>query len=423
MDTNDIQISLPASKSLSNRWVVVNYLLKGQMQLRNLSTSDDTQLLRLLLRQLNQGGDSVYYCHNAGTVARFLLPLLCLRAGSHTLTGSERLCQRPISELVEALQSLGYTIRYLRQPGQLPVQVDGGSVPQRKQVTIVATRSSQFVSALMLMALALPMGLTINIVGHLTSRPYIDLTAYVLREAGATVSVSPNGHICYVTPPPQLPLRKTITIENDWSSASYFYAISSLLPGVRIRLRNLPLPSVQGDCVAERLFAQLGVRTQLVKAPYRRQVVSLCLVSDANQRQPQVNFNFTDAPDLLPAVAVACAALGIDARLRGFRTLKDKECDRIEALRSHLQQMGVRVQVTDQVMRLFPSAINPQGTIDSCGDHRIAMAFATLMVLNPELRISQPEVVSKSFPDFWKQMEQLGIALGMNLTVNQTPDL
>lgn len=374
--------------------------------LKNLSASDDTRLLQRLLKQLKQGSDSFFYCDNAGTVARFLLALLAITPGTYFLSGDERLHQRPMRDLVDALLSMGFQLSPASEEVELPIQVTG-TMPTRKMVSIRATKSSQFVSALMLMGLALPTGITVNLVGRITSRPYIEMTASVLRQAGVQVSLSPNGHIYAVeSQPSAIAGKRVVTIENDWSAASYFYTMAALCPGVRIRLRSLSLDSCQGDRVVDELFSHLGVRSQQVRSPYRMAVRSLTLTAGTPPER-QFTHNFIDCPDLMPTMAVACAVLGVDARLRGIKNLRMKESDRINALMSELRRMGCRVESSDDVMHLYPSELHPVDVVHTYGDHRIAMAFAPLLLRFPEMTFDHPEVVSKSFPDFWTQFQKV----------------
>ncbi|MBR1517488.1 MAG: 3-phosphoshikimate 1-carboxyvinyltransferase [Bacteroidales bacterium] len=406
MNTGDIQIALPPSKSMSNRWQVVNHLMGGRFVLKNQSISDDSALLRRLLQQLKNGTGSVFYCENAGTVARFLLALLCTQQGDYVLTGDERLFLRPIDDLVQALRSMGFSITYMERDGRLPVRIIGGAA-SRKMVSVHAEKSSQFASALMLMGLALPMGVSVSLVGRIASRPYIEMTVQVLRQAGVEVSTSTNGHSFIVAPcPPPTVQKRTITIENDWSAAAAFYAAAALLPGCRIRLRNLSLDSCQGDRVVADIFGHLGVTTQQVHSPYRRGVSSLRITSNG-ECERVVKHNFVDCPDLFPSVAVACAALGVEARLRGIRNLRLKESDRIEAVENELRRMGCNTEQTDDQFRIIPSTLQAVDTIHTYGDHRIAMAFAPLLLLFPDMIIEDPDVVSKSFPDFWQQFNPI----------------
>lgn len=403
MNTNDIAITLPASKSLSNRWLIINHFHQGCFQLKNLSTSTDTQQLRLLLQQLRRGSDSPYFCGNAGTVARFMMAVLAISSGTHFLTGDARLKQRPMADLIEALRGLGFSIRCVEREGFLPVEIVGGN-PTRKMAFINPTLSSQFVSALMLMAPELPGGMTITLTDRAASRPYIDMTRLLLKQTGVEISISANKRVYSIPCRIQKPKLQSVSIESDWSAASYFYLAAALLGGRRVRLKGLSLDTVQGDVVVAEMFSHLGVKTSVVRSPYRHNITSLTLTA-TQPPEPKVAFNFLDYPDLLPAVAVACAALQIEAHLRGIRNLRYKETDRIEAVSTELSKMGANLKVTDTEIYIKPSKLHPVGPVSTYGDHRIAMAFAPLRLLFPDLEIENPEVVEKSFPDFWNQFK------------------
>lgn len=402
MDTNDIHINLPSSKSISNRWLLVNYLCGNSFRLIALSDSDDTQLLRALLYQLYEKKSNTFYCNNAGTVARFITALLAVTPGSYLVTGDERLRQRPIAPLVDALCNMGLSVEYNQEEGFFPLFIKGG-LPTRKMVTICPTLSSQFVSALMLIAPSLPNGLTLTLSGKTTSKPYIDLTAHILRSVGVEVKQSRTGGVISVgTFPESLPLRSNVYIEKDWTSASYFYLMATLIPGRRIRLVGLSRDSVQGDSVVEEIFAKLGVKTLEVRSPYRKVSRSLCIIA-SGKIESRIFISLRNYPDLMPAVAVACAALGVSAYIRGVENLRHKESDRIHAVATELSAMGASIQVLDKELRIRKSVLKPVGHVKTYGDHRIAMAFAPLKLRFPDLVIENPDVVSKSFPDFWNQ--------------------
>lgn len=385
---------------------MVNSLMHGAFVLRNLSDSDDTKLMRTLLQQAQHNTSSVYYCNNAGTVARFMIAYLALRSGVHIVTGDNSLCRRPIDDLVEALNSIGLNITYTEKEGCLPVQIVGGEA-NRKMVSVRASKSSQFASALMLMGLSMPAGISISLVGRIVSRPYIEMTAQVLKQAGVEVSISTNGHTYMIGKcPPSSAHQSVVTIENDWSAASYFYAISAILPDTRIRLRNLSLNSCQGDTIASELFKHFGVTTQQVHSPYRKGATSLRLLSNG-KADKKLSYNFTDSPDLFPTVSVVCAIMGVDAYLRGIKNLRHKESDRIESICEELRRMGCRIEVGENIMHIFPSKLKPVDVINTHEDHRIAMAFAPLLLLHRNMKIDNESVVNKSFPSFWQQFKSI----------------
>jgi 3-phosphoshikimate 1-carboxyvinyltransferase len=259
MKTNDIRISLPASKSMSNRWLMINHLTGSHFRINKLSTSGDTRLLRQLLTQLEEGSSDVFYCNNAGSVARFLMPLLAITPGHHTLTGDERLKQRPMAPLIEALRQMGLRVECVGEEGFLPVHIQGG-IPTRRTVSVDPLLSSQFVSALLLIAPRMPEGISLTMTQRPTSRPYIEMTCDALRQAGIEVRRSSNGRTYYVQPFSGRPRASVISIERDWSSASYFYTMALLRPDLRIRLLGLQLDSCQGDSATDAFFRQLGIR-------------------------------------------------------------------------------------------------------------------------------------------------------------------
>ena len=418
MKTNDAHIELPTSKSLSNRWLVMNYVAGGQFLLRKLSDADDTQLLQLLLNQLRRGSTNHFYCHNAGTVARFLLALLAVTPGEWTLSGDERLQQRPMAPLINALRSMKCQIECIGQEGYLPVRITG-YVPQNKMTELDPTESSQYVSALLLVAPLLPNGITLTLTDRASSRPYIEMTCSVLRSAGLEATVSPNNRVYRVSELTQsCKLRQQIVeMERDWSSASYVYAAAAICPGHRLRMPGLSMTnSCQGDSVAAAIFKRLGVTTTELRSPYRPSVKSIAV--EGSEPESNFEYNFIDCPDLLPAVVVTCAALGVKARLKGVRNLRIKESDRLSVLQSELGKMGGKMTITQNEVRIVPSKLhNPVDIICAHGDHRIAMAFGVLSLRFPELTVDDPDIVSKSFPSFWKQLEIIRKETGRDLLI------
>ena len=405
MNTNDIRINLPASKSMSNRWLMINHLMGSHFRINKLSTSGDTRLLRQLLQQLESRSSDVFYCNNAGSVARFMMPLLSITSGHYTLTGDERLRQRPMAPLIDALRQMGLRIECTEKEGFLPVHIQGG-VPTRRTVQVDPILSSQFVSALLLIAPRMPDGISLTMTQRPTSRPYIEMTADALRQAGVEVRRSSNGRTYYVSPATHKPQPTTITIERDWASASYFYTMALLRPELRIRLLGLQLDSCQGDNATNRFFEQLGIRTTEVRSPYRAAGRSITIQGDG-ERAKSVQFNCIDCPDLVPTFAVAAAAIGVRTLLKGVSNISLKESDRMMAITTELERMGVKVTHTDDEMLIIPSELNPTAPVHTYGDHRIAMAFAPLKLRYPELEIENPQVVDKSFPEFWEEFEKV----------------
>ncbi|MBP5527198.1 MAG: 3-phosphoshikimate 1-carboxyvinyltransferase [Bacteroidales bacterium] len=405
MNTNDIRINLPASKSMSNRWLIINHLIGSHFRIGKLSTSDDTKLLRTLLTQMETHSSDVYYCNNAGSVARFIMPQLAITSGHHILTGDDRLCQRPMAPLIDALRQMGFRIECMEQEGFLPVQIQGG-VPTKRTVLVDPLLSSQFVSALLLVAPKMSDGISLTMTQRPTSRPYIEMTCDALRQAGVEVRRSSNGRTYYVQPFQGKPKPACITIERDWSSASYFYTMAMLRPDLRIRLLGLQLDSTQGDSATDRFFRQLGVVSTEVRSPYRASGRSVTL-QGGGEKTKTVQFNCIDCPDLVPTFAVAAAASGLRTVLKGVSNIALKESDRREAITTELRRMGVTVNASEDELHILPSTLKPKEMVRTYGDHRIAMAFAPLQLLFPELKIENPPVVGKSFPEFWDEFEKV----------------
>ncbi len=405
MNTNDIRINLPASKSMSNRWLMINHITGSRFRITKLSTSGDTHLLRQLLAQLDEGTSDTYYCNNAGSVARFMMPLLATTPGHHILTGDERLRQRPMAPIIEALRQMGLRVECTEQEGFLPVHLQGG-VPSKRTVSVDPLLSSQFVSALLLIAPRMPEGISLTMTQRPTSRPYIEMTCDALRQAGVEVRRSSNGRTYYVQPLEGKPRATSIAIERDWSAASYFYTMALLRPEVRIRLLGLQLDSCQGDSAADTFFQQLGVQSIEVRSPYRASSRSVT-IQGGGLAAKNVQFNCIDCPDLVPTFAVAAAVCGVRTVLKGVSNIALKESDRMMAITTELRRMGGKVNATNDELHILPSTLNPKETVRTYGDHRIAMAFAPLKLRFPDLEIENPSVVDKSFPEFWEEFDKL----------------
>lgn len=405
MNTNDIRINLPASKSMSNRWMVINHITGSRFRIGKPSTSGDTRLLRQLLTQLDEGKSDIFYCNNAGSVARFLMPLLAITPGHHILTGDPRLCQRPMAPIIESLRQMGLRVECSEKEGFLPVHIQGG-IPTKRTVQVDPLLSSQFVSALLLVAPVLPEGISLTMTSRPTSRPYIEMTADILRQAGVNVRRSSNGRIYYVQPMTAKTKPTAVVIERDWSSASYFYTMALLRPELRIRLLGLQLDSCQGDSAADAFFRMLGVRSTEVRSPYRAAGRSITL-QGGFERGKTVQFNCLDCPDLVPTFAVAAAAAGVRATLKGVSNIALKESDRMYAITTELCRMGGKVNTTAEEMVIIPATLKPVEPVKTYGDHRIAMAFAPLRLVFPDLQIENPEVVDKSFPEFWDEFDKV----------------
>lgn len=390
-----ITIQLPGSKSISNRLLVMRQLSGNSIDIERLSAADDTVLLESALN--NDTGEM--WLGDAGTALRFGLAWASVSKGERVMRGSARLSQRPIRPLVEALRSLGAEIQYLENEGFLPLKVTGKKL-HHAVVEIDASESSQFTSALMLIAPYISGGVEISRKGHIVSEPYVAMTRNLMVEAGAVVSIQAEK----IVVEEGLYQETTIEVEPDWSAASYFYAICALSGNAELRLQGLRKASSQGDAVVADLFRSFGVQT--------RYSATGAHLSQTGIVEAMPVIDFLKCPDLAQTVAVVAAGLRHPLRLEGLQTLRVKETDRIAALSTELAKCGVTCEFGSDFLEL-KSFSTPEQTphISTYGDHRMAMAFAPLALALGGIVIESPKVVSKSFPGFWKELEKVGIGL------------
>lgn len=389
------ELTITGSKSESNRLLILQALYPN-LTIENLSNSDDTRTLQNAL-EITQGTVDV---HHAGTAMRFLTAYYASQKGKNILlTGSERMQQRPIGVLVDALRDLGAEITYAGEEGYPPLQITGTTL-NKKAVSIQADVSSQYISALMLIAPSLSNGLTITLDGEVTSVPYIKMTLSLLNSIGIIGSYSENK-ITIENHKKANP--KTIVVESDWSSASYFYSLVAL-SGISVELRSYRENSLQGDAALAELYEPLGVETQ-----FNAKNNSITLSSNNNPRAEHLMLHLADTPDIAQTIAVTCFGLGMGCTLTGLHTLKIKETDRLTALKTELSKLGASISVTSDSLTLKPSEItNEWVMIETYNDHRMAMAFAPLSCKIP-IKVNDPDVVSKSYPSFWTDLEKMGI--------------
>ncbi len=337
--------------------------------------------------------------HHAGTAMRFLTAYFSSQEGKEVvLTGSQRMTERPIKVLVEALQSLGADISYVKNEGYPPIKIKGKTLEKHK-VSLPADISSQYISALLLTAPSLKNGLELQLIGKITSVPYIKMTLALLSQAG--IENSFEGNTIVVKPKTLVPKMKMV-VESDWSSASYFYSIVALCEvGTEITLSAYKKDSLQGDSVLAEIYTQFGVETLFDGH-------EICLKKNKEiVKGSSVSLDLANAPDIAQTIAVTCFGLGMACHLEGLHTLKIKETDRLEALKMELSKLGASIAVTDKSLTLKASQeIRKDVSIDTYNDHRMAMAFAPL-ALKQDLFINDAEVVSKSYPDFWNDLKKL----------------
>ena len=387
-------IRITGSKSESNRLLLLqaNY---GSIRIENLSNSDDTRVMQQALAS----GESLLDIHHAGTAMRFLTAYLSGKVGREViLTGSARMKQRPIEILVDALQQLGAEITYVETPGCPPLKILGTRL-KGTEVTLPADVSSQYISALLLIAPTLPEGLVLTLAGQITSLPYIKMTLALFDRLG--IQYEMEGNRIRVHAILEIPAQ-TVVVESDWSSASYYYSIAALAaPGTRIELQSFRPDSLQGDNVLQEIYLGFGVRSDFDDD-------KLVLTREETSTVSHLNLDLIEAPDLAQTVAVCCCGLGISCELTGLHTLKIKETDRLSALEAELTKLGAQVKVTDHSLNLQKCGPLKAGkSIATYNDHRMAMAFAPL-ALSTNLFIEDAQVVSKSYPGFWEDLGTLG---------------
>lgn len=419
-------IQLPASKSISNRAIVISALAGASAAPDNLSDCDDTRVMTAAMNLVDRrvaaaatpppaqanplaAPRDTIDIGAAGTAMRFLTAYLAVTPVTAVLTGTPRMCHRPIKVLVDALRRLGAHIRYLGTEGYPPLLVEGRHLAGGT-MDIPGDVSSQYISALLMIAPTLDGGLRMRLTGDVISRPYIDLTLCMMRDFGAraewtsndTITVAPGGY--------SAPVR--YTIESDWSAASYWYEAVALSPHASaITLTGLHDGSLQGDSAVRYLFSMLGVRTTFGTDALGRPTVTL---RKTGRPLPRLEYDFSGQPDIAQTLVATCAALDIPFSFAGLATLKIKETDRIEALKTEMRKLGyVIAEGPGHTLawnggRCTP---DPAPVIDTCDDHRMAMAFAPLAIVRPGLTIDNPLVVTKSYPRFWDDMRRAGFAI------------
>ncbi len=390
-------LQITGSKSETNRMLILQALYPN-IKIDNVSNSDDSQLMQKALAS----NEAIVDIHHAGTAMRFLTAYFAVKEGRDTiLTGSKRMQERPIKILVEALQQLGCEIGYEKENGYPPIKIKGQR-PNSNKVSLQANVSSQYISALMLIASSLPNGLEISLEGKITSVPYINMTLSLLRDVGIKGTFENNTIVIF---PNDSTLSKNVVVESDWSSASYFYGIAALSNNVTITIGSYKKQSYQGDSSLDEIYRYLGVETT-----YANNTITLKNIPGFVPKLPD-GLDLSNSPDIAQTIAVTCFGLGIKCYLTGLHTLKIKETDRLEALKTEIEKLGGKVNITEDTLRLEPSSsIKKDIPIATYNDHRMAMAFAPL-ALKTSLQIEDADVVSKSYPDFWNDLKALGFEI------------
>ena len=400
------EINLPASKSISNRVLVIHSLSGGNSTLHNLSDCDDTQVMINALRDMPE----VIDIKAAGTAMRFMSAYLSVTEGEHVITGTERMKHRPIGVLVDALRRLGADIEYVGEQGYPPLRIRGKQL-EGGTLEVPGNISSQYISALLMIGPALRNGLELRLTGDIISRPYIDLTLHVMHEFGCKIEWS---SVDTISVKPQRYDDREYVVENDWSASSYWYEMLALskdkengviLPGLRDASR-------QGDSVVRYLYSLLGVKTAFKNDDHGQNTkVALTRHFSALTR---MDYDFINQPDLAQTFVVTCCALGIPFHFTGLASLKIKETDRIKALKTEMRKLGYVLRDVNDCELEWDGArceAEDNPSIDTYEDHRMAMSFAPLAITLGCIRINNPEVVSKSYPNYWDDLRKAGFEI------------
>ena len=398
----DTTVNLPASKSISNRALIIHALSGGDTLPQNISDCDDTEVIVSALQYIPEEIN----IKAAGTAMRFMTAYLSLTPGTHVLTGTERMKHRPIGTLVDALRQLGADIEYMGEQGFPPLRITGKPLPGG-ELDMAGCISSQYISAMLIIGPLMEKGLRLHLTSDIISRPYIDLTLWMMGEFGADAKwVSADTIV--VEPKPYK--TRDYFIENDWSAASYWYEMVALSddPDATVRLTGLTDGSKQGDSVTRYIFSLLGVKT---KFETRKQGVPQTVTLKRNGRcVPKLEYDFVNSPDLAQTFVVTCLAKEIPFHFTGLATLKIKETDRIEALKREARKLGYVIESRNDSELLWNGErCEPSDEgIDTYEDHRMALAFAPFALKRPGLGINNPQVVSKSYPKFWEDLKAAG---------------
>lgn len=402
-------IHLPSSKSESNRALIIRALCKEKFEIENLSEAEDTRILHKFLNPRVRTGqpENNFNAGDAGTTMRFLTAFCSSQEGKKViLTGSQRMKNRPIKILAEALLELGAEIEYLGKPGFPPLKIAGKALRGGK-ISVDGSVSSQYISALLMIAPSMQKGLTLEFTGRMVSEPYISMTLKIMEHFGVENIQGKNS----ISVKPQTYRPAAFPVESDWSAASYWYEMAALAEEVDLTLTGLSKQSRQGDAVVAEMFTRFGVKTTFGNG----QVHLGKIPASGHLKKNMGTLDFTPCPDLVQAFAVSCAGLQCQARLTGLKTLRIKETDRIAALHSELSKTGIDARISGDDL-LIGKSPEPKTTsaVSTYGDHRMAMSFAPLAMLSHTINIENPDVVKKSYPGFWDDLRRTGFKISFN---------
>lgn len=401
-------IHLNGSKSISNRLLILEAIIGQPLHLNGLSNAHDTVLLQNILKKIN---DPLLDAEDAGTVFRFLTAFLSLKGDKQVLIGSKRMSERPIGPLVEALNQLGAKILYVAKEGYPPLRFsESNFIVGDTRIYMDASVSSQFISALLMIAPKLPNGIELILEGKVVSRPYIEMTLRLMEQLGIIYM----WHNNYIKVPAQEFRTTSFNIEADWSASSYFYALAVFSDHTDLQINGLQRASVQGDAVISEIMEAFGIRTI-----YNDKGIHL---TKGPSSMSHFEYDFSDCPDIAQTVAVICAGLNIPARLSGLQSLVIKETDRIYALYEELHKLGCEISYTEDTLIIKKGITNLEQELElnSFSDHRMAMAFAPLKLIIKNILIDDFNVVDKSYPNFWRDLSSLGLTFEKHIGSKST---
>jgi 3-phosphoshikimate 1-carboxyvinyltransferase len=390
-------INLEASKSISNRLLIIRELCDNKFDIENLSNAKDTKILTKILNDFKSQKD--IDCEDAGTALRFALSFLATKVGDWVLSGSKRMHERPIDPLVKSLTDLGAEINYLKNKGFPPIQIKEKKL-KGKKLYVKGDISSQFISSLLMIAPKLENGIQLEIVSKVLSKPYIEMTLGLMREFG--IEYTWEKKIIKIEN--QHYVGKKIVVENDWSAASFWYSFVSLSKSGNIEIPNLYSSSLQGDSILSNIYSRLGVNTEFKK--------NSIILTKKDLVEKALELDLSNYPDLGLPIIVTCAGLGIKAHLKGLKNLKIKESKRLEVIQKELEKFNINTQIDNSSISITENQKikQPSSTIECHNDHRIPMSIAPLSMKINSISFEDKNVVNKSYPDFWKDLETVGIS-------------
>ena len=389
-------VALESSKSISNRLLIIKQLSKSKIEIQNLSTSNDTKILSKILNEYQTKKN--IYCQNAGTALRFVVAFLAAKEGIWKVSGSKRMHERPIKPLIDCLAELGTEIKYLEKKGFPPIEIRSKKLKSKK-LSLPGDISSQFISALLLVAPTIENGLNLEITSKILSKPYINMTLDLMNEFGIEYSWKNN----LIKVQEQSYLGKSIHVENDWSAASFWYSFLALSKSGEIKIPNLYANSIQGDSILSIIYSKLGIKTEFNE--------DSIILSKTKNTAKEIELDLSNHPDLALPIIVTCAGLGTKAHLMGLESLKIKESNRLECIKTELEKFNVISYVSDSSIKIIENQkiLQPISIIECHDDHRIPMSIAPLIMKVDSIKFTDKEVVNKSYPKFWQDLRRVGI--------------